>query len=105
MNIVHVILVIPNGAPPFVGDDYFVLVLQKVITGEHFLHIQDDQNFIIPCYGLNDRPWFNKTLPAPTSDAIDFRLCVNSSANYANIVLKLLELYVHQQKVLECKPN
>ena len=57
----------------------------------------DGQNHINECYGLNNPPWFNKTLPVPITDDIELRmtLCLNDGGSYANIVVELVEIYVH----------
>ena len=88
------------GSPPFVGNDYFC----DSVATENNWHGQfqffpdnalwDDQDLLNPCYGLNNPPWFNKTLPEPTTDDIELRMCFWEPPFASNVGLELLEVYV-----------
>ena len=87
-------------SPPFVGNDYFCESVATVdnwnINPLQFYPdnaLWDGQDHLNPCYGLNNPPWFNKTLPVPTTDSIDIRLCLNYPG-FSNIAIELLEIYV-----------
>ncbi len=92
-----------NNSPSFVGNDYFcesgassfsAIVAKKIYTDDP---LWDGQGCVPgnPCCSLNNPPWFNKTLPTPTTDDIEMRMCMMDSARYANIALEQLELYVY----------
>ena len=92
----------PHGAPSFIGNDYFcdsveTMNLWGTGTGFYFYPdnaLWDGQDLLDTCYGLNNPPWFNKILPAPTSNDIDLRMCFVDADQVSNIGIKLLELYV-----------
>ena len=92
-----------HGSPPFVGNDYFCEsgVSSRSAVRPYRLHpndpLWDGQGCIHgnPCCSLNNPPWFNQTLPTPTTDDIEMRLCLANSAPYANIALEQMELYVY----------
>ena len=90
----------PYGSPPFVGDDYFcdsVATADSWNDGFRFFPdnaLWDGQDLLNQCYGLNNPPWFYKTLPEPTTKEIELTLCLNTG-EYGNIAIQLLEIYVH----------
>ena len=91
------------GPPPFVGNNYFC---DSVATVDNRNDVQffpdnalwDGQDHLNPCYGLNNPPWFNTTLPAPTTDDIELRICLNNGVHNgysnSNIAVELVEIYV-----------
>ncbi len=88
--------------PPFVSNDYFCDsgVSSRSARGYHLFSdnpLWDGQGCIHdnPCCQFNNPPWFNKTLPTPTTDDIEMRLCMHNSAYSANIALEQMELYVY----------
>ncbi len=90
------------GSPPFVGNDYFCEsgVSSRSALGYRLYPddpLWDGQGCIHDntCCLLNKPPWFKKTLPTPTTDDIEMRLCMYNSARYANIALEQMELYVY----------
>ncbi len=92
----------PYGSPPFVGNDYFCEsgVSSRSARGPHLFPddpLWDGQGCIHgnPCCSLNKPPWFNKTLPTPTTDDIEMRLCMWRPAPFGNIALEQMELYVY----------
>ena len=89
-----------NGSPPFVGNDYFC---ESVATVDNWSGpfrffpnnaLWDGQDLLNPCFGLNNPPWFNKTLPEPTTEDIEFRMCFTDALSASNIGVNLLEVYV-----------
>ena len=46
------------------------------------------------CCTFNSPPWFNVTLPSPTTDDIEVRICDNSSPQFSDSPIQLIELYV-----------
>ena len=91
-----------SSSPSFVGNDYFC---DSVATAENWdvnryrfypdNALWDGQDHLNTCYGLNNPPWFNKTLPVPTTDDIELRMCFHSTNEIANIGVELLEVYVN----------
>ena len=69
-------------APAFVGNDYFCNSgLHSAWNWEFTLHpdsLWDGQDCNSSCCQLNNPPYFSKTLPAPTNDDIELRLCSHS---------------------------
>jgi len=45
------------------------------------------------CCEFNTPPWFCKTLPQPTTDAIEIRLCFVDAPNDADTPIQLIEIY------------
>ncbi len=89
-------------SPPFVGNDYFCEsgVSSFSARGRRLFPddpLWDGQGCIHgnPCCSLNKPPWFNKTLPTPTTDDIEMRLCLADPASKGNIALEQIELYVY----------
>ena len=91
-----------SSSPPFVGNDYFC---ESVATASNW-HVDryrfypdnalwDGQDHLNTCYGLNNPPWFNKTLPVPTTDDIELRLCFTNSDTVSNIGVDFVEVYVN----------
>ena len=90
------------GSPLFVGNDYFcdTVATQSNFGDNHprlFSEnaLWDGEDLLNPCYGFNNPPWFNKSLPVSTNDSIELRMCFNNYAMNANLAIELLELYVH----------
>ncbi|XP_064388393.1 collectin-12-like isoform X2 [Halichondria panicea] len=91
------------GSPPFVGNDYFCEsgASSRSAIGRNIFHpddpLWDGQGCIHgnPCCSLNNPPWFNQTLPTPTTDDIEMRLCMVQLVSSGNIALEQMELYVY----------
>lgn len=90
--------------PPFVGDDYFCESGTNDPTTANIPAfypddpLWDGQNCGPgptgeACCEFNNPPWFTKTLPSPTTDDIELRLCSNSHF-HSNTPLELIELYI-----------
>ncbi len=90
------------GPPPFVGNDYFCESgVNSHSERGNIIHPNDplwDGRGCIAgnqCCQYNNPPWFYKTLPTPTTDDIEMRMCLDVSKDWANIALEQLEIYVY----------
>ena len=97
--------------PLFVGDDYFCDTgadtyppVCNLNTGAGFLTddpLWDGEGCGTPsypstCCEFNNPPWFCKTLPQPTTDDLEVRLCSNGiSGGQEDTPIELIELYVN----------
>ena len=73
--------------PSFVGNNYFC-------DGDYNGALWDGEGCTTACCTFNNPPWFAVTLPAPTSDSIEARICHDSPASDERIFLNTLSLYV-----------
>ena len=73
--------------PAFVGNNYFC-------DNDGNGALWDGMDCTTACCTFNDPPYFTLTLPAPTSDNIDIRICANSGRGDETINLQQLEIYV-----------
>ena len=87
--------------PSSVGNDYFcesVATRDNINVDPYRLFsdnaLWDGQEHLNTCYGNNNPPWFNRALPAPTTDDIDAHVCVYYSERYGGIALQELEIFV-----------
>ena len=87
--------------PSFVGNHYFCESGNAVQNINNFTLYSEDvlwdgQNCSPPstCCQLNNPPWFVTTLPNPTIDNIELRLCFINGKVHADVALELVELYV-----------
>ena len=87
--------------PSFVGNDYFC---------ESGFHSEWNFGFILypndtlwdgqncasnsTCCQLNNPPWFTKNLPTNTTDDTEFRICTDSTPEFDDVPIELVELYV-----------
>ena len=92
-----------NQSPSFVGNDYFCDSIEQVNlwgtgTGFYFYPdnaLWDGQNLLNPCYGLNNPPYFYKTLLTPTTNDIQLRVCFVDADTVSDIAIEMIELYVY----------
>ena len=85
-------------SPSFVENDYFCDSVAKVDNDLRFYPdnvLWDGQDLLNPCYGLNNPPWFNTTLPVPTAEDIELRMCFFSDVSASNIAITILEIFVY----------
>ena len=73
--------------PSFVGDNYFC-------DGYYNGALWDAQDCTTACCTLNSPPYFTATLPAPTSENIEARICTNEVRSDEAVHVALLQLYV-----------
>lgn len=94
----------PVATPPFVGDDYFCEsgTDDPVMGDTAAVFYPDDPLWDgmdcggpsgSACCAFNNPPWFTKTLPNPTTDVIELRLCSNSRI-HSQTPIELIELYI-----------
>ncbi len=74
-------------SPLFVGDNYFC---DTTLNGA----LWDAMDCTTACCTFHSPPWFSVTLPSPTSDDIEVRICSDEDIGNEAIHLRLLELYV-----------
>ena len=87
--------------PSFVGNHYFCESGNRVRNVNNYTLYSEDvlwdgQDCSPPstCCQLNNPPWFVTTLPNPTIDNIELRLCITGLRAQVDIALELVELYV-----------
>ena len=73
--------------PAFVGGNYFC-------DGDYDGALWDGMDCTSTCCTFNSPPWFNVTLPVPTSDDIEVRICSDQTLGEERTHLRLLKLYV-----------
>lgn len=74
--------------PTFVGDNYYC---DNLDNGGELWDAQDCNN---ACCTFNNPPVFNVTLPAPTTDDIEVRICTDQGAGDETIHIRSLQFYV-----------
>ncbi len=72
--------------PDFVGQNYF--------CDNEDERVWDGEVCENTCCSFNTPPWFSTTLPAPTSDSIEARICQDQNADDERIYLVSLSLFV-----------
>ena len=86
--------------PSFVGEDYFCESGANSTYVRYTLHTSDplwDGEGCLPrssCCSRRNPPYFTKDLPAPTTDNIEARICLNERQYDENVAIELVELYV-----------
>ena len=86
--------------PSFVGDNYFCESGRPVLSATFGIFFLDDplwdgMNCVVDdCCEFNSPPWFMTHLPDPTTDDIEFRLCLDENGNNENVAIQLIEIYV-----------
>ena len=91
-----------NNIPSSVGQNYFCesgLTQYPGINGPFFSNgdpLWDGQGCgpTSSCCTFNSPPWFNVTLPSPTTDDIEVRICSRGSPLFGDSPIQLIELYV-----------
>ena len=94
----------PYQVPPFVGNDYFCDT-----ANPYFDYWQVSNTYFIDdplwdgkgcdpqstCCSFNTPPLFCKSLPKPTSDDLEIRLCCKSLSSYEDKLITLVDIYVN----------
>lgn len=70
----------------FVGENYFCDAIGNGV-------LWDGTDCISDCCTFNNPPLFHVTLPNPTSDSIEVRLCSDEEIN-EGVYVRLIEIYV-----------
>ena len=73
--------------PSFVGDDYYC-------DGPHNGALWDGEDCSTDCCTFNSPPYFSVTLPSPTTDAIEVRICTSGPLPDEAINIRRLQLFV-----------
>ena len=86
--------------PSFVGQDYFCDTGSREAWSHTFYPndpLWDGQGCEgnSTCCEFNNPPWFCRQLPQPTTDDIELRLCGDEPTDNEDILLELVEIYVH----------
>ena len=89
--------------PKFVGDDYFCDTGNR--GPEYFSEL--DRVFIddplwdgegcgptSTCCEFNSPPWFCTTLPQPTTDDIEVRICLDQGSENEDVIVSLVDIYI-----------
>ena len=74
--------------PSFVGNNYFCIGNNNNGT------LWDAMDCTTNCCTFNNPPWFSVTLPAPTSNDIEVRICSDQLLDDERVQLNFLQLYV-----------
>lgn len=74
--------------PPFVGDNYFC---DNLDNGGELWDAMDCDN---ACCTFNSPPVFTASLPSPTTDGIEVRICTDQNAGDETIHIRLLDFYI-----------
>ena len=73
--------------PAFVGNNFFC-------DGPYNGFLWDGQECVSSCCDFNNPPWFTVTLPSPTSDNIEVRVCTDESPSDERIYIQRIQLLV-----------
>ncbi len=90
----------PHSTPSFVGNDYFCATGTRNSPNPSQLYIHNPLWDGVGCSGdntccqFNQPPWFCRTLPAPTTDDLEVRICANYATFDENTYISNLDLYV-----------
>ncbi len=89
----------PFSTPSFVGNNYFCAAATRY-TPTIQLYPDNPLWDGVGCSGdnaccqFNQPPWFCRTLPAPTTDDLEVRICANGDEFEENTYISNLDLYV-----------
>ena len=83
--------------PEYVGEDYFCdtgEARKDTLAADSPLWDGTGCGLDYSCCSYNNPPWFYKQLPAPTSEPIELRVCLDQSTSNENIALEAINIYV-----------
>ena len=86
--------------PPFIGNDYFCESghrYNSVPPADYLTNnpLWDGAGCVSgTCCTFNSPPWFCKTLPHPTTENIELRLCTDQSVSNEDVLFEKVELYI-----------
>ena len=85
--------------PSFVGNDYFCESGLHTVWTHQYVFFPDDplwdgRNCVSSCCWFNNPPYFTKTLPAPTTDNMELRICSHTTAPRDDTPIDQVELFV-----------
>ena len=85
--------------PSFVGQDYFCDTGSRD-THEKIFYADDPLwdgrgcGELSTCCSFNNPPWFCKSLPQPTTDDIELRICGDQGTNDEDTPIEVVEIYI-----------
>lgn len=77
--------------PAFVGQNYFC---EGDYNGRLWDQMDCNPTYAMGCCIFNNPPFFNVTLPAPSSDSIEARICADQGRGDEAVNIESLQLYV-----------
>ena len=88
--------------PSFIGNDYFCDTGNHAYVNPNRVVYADDPLWdgkgCLPgstCCQFNSPPWFCATLPQPTSDDLELRICLDGGSSiYEDVIVSLVEINV-----------
>ena len=86
--------------PPYIGNDYFCDSGHRYNSRPPSDYLTNDPLWdgagcvSGSCCTFNSPPWFCKTLPHPTTDDIELRLCTNQALSDEDVPFERVELHV-----------
>ena len=90
----------PLQVPSFIADNYFCATGNPGAEFTLTTIYQDDPLWdgegcgpTNACCEFNSPPWFCTTLPEPTSDDIEVRICLDQESNDEDILVTLVDIY------------
>ena len=91
----------PFEVPEFVGDDYFCdtgntspEVDSNTVFADDPLWDGEGCGPTSTCCEFNNPPWFCTTLPQPTTDDIEVRICLDSGSSNEDVIITFVDIYV-----------
>ncbi len=90
----------PYSVPEFIGNNYFcstgshdppgnILLTDNPLWGDG-----EGCTSVNTCCQFNHPPWFCRTLPGPTTEDLEVRICADQSTSSENIYISNIELFV-----------
>ena len=92
----------PYQVPSFIGNDYFCDTANRGPGYMHYTYYPDDPlwdgkgcGYTSTCCEYNTPPWFCKSLPQPTSDDLELRICnYLNNVNGEDKVIYLVDIFI-----------
>ena len=91
----------PHQVPSFIGDNYFCETGVRGSTNPLTVVYADDPLWdgsgcgsSSSCCEFNNPPWFCATLPQPTTDDLELRICRDQESLNEDIIMSLVEINV-----------
>ena len=90
----------PHQVPTFVGNNYFCATANpgpgyfEIIYADDPLWDGEGCGSTSTCCEFNNPPWFCTTLPQPTTDDIEVRICQDQGPDDEDDIISLIDIYV-----------
>ena len=91
----------PHQVPSFIGNNYFCETGNRGDGYSYGIYADDPLwdgsgcGSGSSCCEFNNPPWFCATLPQPTTDDLELRICRDSDSNNEDIIISLVEINVN----------